>query len=407
MPLQSFGDEGNPVLTAGMVMQFEGGVADNDLTNDISQVRDGNFVTGRFAEIYFQGEQTTDSGLVYGARVSLAADTPTRTNTYPGRKFIYFKGNWGSLELGEWIGPSSAMAISPMAQNVSGNGLFDHAAGSYIKAPNSGTAGGFGIDYHVTNGQYLGWFVTDYGDKISYYSPKMGGFQVGVSYQPDSALNAGPVANSITNGNGTGSNTVGAGGFTDVIGAGVTFDGASGDFSYKLSAVGTWGNAKDLAACQAAATTGTCVGVQSNKADDLEAWQIGAQIGYAGLTVAAAYYDDGGSGFREIDGADHEGFTIVGTYAFGPYTIGLNYMNSTNEHNARNATGFAAGTVGSTGTRTTVEEFEFTGIGGGIGYQMAPGLKLYADVGHFDFEGPAGSAENSGIVAYGGVYVSF
>jgi hypothetical protein len=65
------------------------------------------------------------------------------------------------------------------------------------------------------------------------------------------------------------------------------------------------------------------------------------------------------------------------------------------------------GGVGVTGDRTRVQEYEVDAYGFEFGYQMAPGLKLYADIGHYDFEAPIPELENSGIVTYGGIYVSF
>ena len=67
----------------------------------------------------------------------------------------------------------------------------------------------------------------------------------------------------------------------------------------------------------------------------------------------------------------------------------------------------AAASAGLTGVRTRVQDYDYTGIGGGVGYQMAPGLKLYFDIGHFDFDTPIPELDNSGVVGYAGVYVSF
>lgn len=441
MPLQSFGDEGKPILTASIVMQFEAGIADNDKPNGQDVIgttngkRDGKFVGGRFAEIWFQGELTADNGLTYGARISLAADQPTRTNTYPGRKYIYLSGGWGSLELGDWIGPSSVLSISAMAQEVSGNGMFDHAATEYIKTPNSGltTMG----DFQVNNGSYIGWFLTDFGTKVSYYTPVIAGFQAGVSYSPTSdnvgqSLSNRGGANAALNNNGGGATN-----FSDVVGVGVRYDGEAGDLTYAAAFTATWGNADDTTACGAlagGATAGACNPLSLDR-DDLQSWNVGAKVGFAGFTLAGNYYDDDGSGYRKIEQAQVDGWTMVGTYEFGPYKVGLNYMKMDIEHNAlwASRTGFGgtggtpgapvaprvainafaapaalvAGTAGVTGDRTRVQDYEYEGIGGGFGYQMAPGLKLYVDVGHFEFDTPIPELDNSGIVAYGGIYVSF
>ena len=432
MPLQSFGEGDKPILTASIVMQFEAGIADNDKPNGQDVIgttngkRDGKFVSGRFAEIWFQGELTADNGLVYGARISLAADTPTRTNTYPGRKYIWLSGGWGSIELGDWIGPASGLAINPMAQEVSGNGLFDHAATEYIKIPNSGlTPPG---DFQVFNGNYLGWFVADFGTKVSYYSPKIAGFQAGASYSPTTDN----IGQSLSNRGGTAQALNNNGGFSDAVGLGVRYDGDFSGLTFGAAWTAVYGNADDTTSCSAlagGATTGTCTGIQHFKRDDLATWNIGAKVGYAGFILAGNYYDDDGSGFREIEQAQVNGWTVVGTYETGPIKIGLNYMTMEVEHNALWAarTGFGtAGTIaapigarnaintfalpftaGVTGDRTVVDSYNAEGFGGGVGYQLAPGLKLYADIGYFDFDAPIPELENNGIVGYGGIYVSF
>jgi outer membrane protein OmpU len=439
MPLQSFGDSGAPILTASIVMQFEAGIADNDkpggydVVGAVNGERDGSFVGGRFAEIWFQGELTADNGLVYGARISLAADTFTRTDTFPGRKYIYFSGGWGSLELGDWIGPESGLSITPMAQEVSGNGMFDHAGNEYIKAPNSGFTSGKG-DYQNANGNWLGWFL--FGTKVSYYSPVIAGFQAGVSYSPTSDN----VGHSLSNRGGASSALNNNGGYSDVIGLGVRYDGEAGGLTYSVAWTAAYGNADDTTSCSAlapgATTTtvaGACANVQHYKRDDLNSWNAGAKVGYAGFTLAGSYWDDDGSGFRQIEQAKSTGYTIIASYEFGPYKIGGGFTHQDIEHNAMYAvqTGFGTGGTpaapispqnalnpgtfalpfapGVTGDRSKVQQYDFQGFGGGIGYTMAPGLKLYTDIMYFDFDAPSGipQLENNGIVGYGGVYVSF
>ena len=255
------------------------------------------------------------------------------------------------------------------------------------------------------------------------------GLAAGVSYSP-TADNIGQSLSNTTqalNNSGGGPTN-----FSDVIGGGLRYDGDAGDFTYALSAVGTWGNSDDTTACAALAggsNTGVC-NFQTRDRDDLNAWNVGAKIGFAGFTLAANYYDDGGTGYRKIEQAQVDGYSVVGTYEFGPYKVGLNFMQMDIEHNALFAarTGFGtagtpaapisavtaintfavpAGAPGVTGVRTVVDDYEMTGIGGGVGYQMAPGLKLYWDIGHFDYDTPVAAMNNSGIVSYAGVYVSF
>lgn len=141
VPIQSFDEDGTPVLTAGMSAQFEGGVVIIDDKLDGPEKRDGGFVNGRFGEIYFNGELTADNGLVYGARIHFAssdfhfqtADDWGHSNAFPGREYMYFKGDWGTLELGNWPGPDSTLNFTPSPTTYKGIGGLDYAYKSYAE----------------------------------------------------------------------------------------------------------------------------------------------------------------------------------------------------------------------------------------------------------------------------------
>ena len=121
------------------------------------------------AEISFDAKATADNGLLYGLHMELdmddAGDRVDEAN-------VFFEGNWGRLELGDQDGAEDVMLYGG-TNNLVANGGYDGGAGSFfdfngVSASSPDMAG-------------------DTGDatKITYFTPRFGGFQVGVSYTPD------------------------------------------------------------------------------------------------------------------------------------------------------------------------------------------------------------------------------
>lgn len=410
MPIQSYDEGGEPILTASIVMQFEAGIADNDDTKASGVFpagrRDGRFVTGRFAEIWFQGEMTADNGLTYGARISLAADTPTRTNTYPGRKYMYFSGGWGSIEMGDWIGANSALSTTAIAKEVAGNGTWDHAYGDYFVVPGGLNSGR--LDYIFANGHYMGWF--DFGSKVTYFTPVLSGFQAGVSY----SVSTDNVGNSLSNRGGVaGFPDTGAvftndgplssqgvpGSFHDAVGVGARWDGDFGPVGVGVSWVGLFARADSVNCAGAGAAAAACFASttgQFGQREDMASWELGGKLTYAGFTLAMDYYDDGASGSYEGSNSDNEGVSAVLNYAFGPAVVGVAYQHRKNEHNVFD------GVLGG-----ATAEFEMNGYALSAGYTIATGLKWYADFLYSDFDGPTAATSAEGWTGYTGMFVSF
>ena len=105
----------------------------------------GGFVNGRFAEVYFDGEMTADNGLVYGAKIHMNTSDRSQYNTggYPGRQYIYLKGDWGSMEFGNWIGADSGLNLCPLACTYKGFGGLDTPYKDYILTPDNA------INHHI------------------------------------------------------------------------------------------------------------------------------------------------------------------------------------------------------------------------------------------------------------------
>ena len=338
VPIQSFDEDGTPVLTAGMSAQFEGGVAMVDDKVEKPDKRDGGFVNGRFGEIYFNGELTADNGLVYGARIHFSTsdfhharnDDWGNNNAFPGREYMYFKGDWGSLELGNWPGPDSTLNFTPTPTTYKGIGGMDYAYHSYVQRP----------DGAIANGNSPHWW--DQGNtKVSYITPSVSGFQAGISYTPQGhgywENDRAPSDRANT-------------GFQDKIGLAARWSGDFGGTTMGISVVG--GTSDD-----------------NTDADGMVAGQgmgyydVSGRVGFSGFVFAGSWWDYGDSGAAPGVEQEYTGWALNASYSFGPYGVELQYA-----HAEQNLSG------------APKSMNEFNGWAFALGYSVAPGLKWYGEV---------------------------
>jgi predicted porin len=120
------------------------------------------------AEIHFTGSTTLDNGLEVGARIELEGETE---EDQIDEAWLYFSGGFGEVRIG-----SLDDALGNLCVFAPG-GTSNFSAYS----PNQ-----WGANTLTTNSICFG--VDDVGDsqKIVYFSPIMGGFQLGLSYVPSS-----------------------------------------------------------------------------------------------------------------------------------------------------------------------------------------------------------------------------
>ena len=337
VPIQSFDEDGTPVLTAGMSAQFEGGVSMVDDKLEDPANRDGGFVNGRFSEIYFNGEMTADNGLVYGARIHFATSdyhyargaNASHTSNFPGREYIYFQGDWGSLELGNWPGPDSTLNFTPSPTTYKGIGGLDFAYHSYVQRP---------VDA-ISRSQSPHWW--DVGSKISYITPSVSGFQAGISYMPQTRggfeASHAPTDRANTS-------------WQDKIGLAARWSGDFGGTTMGISVVG--GTSDDDTN-----PDGTVGG------EGMGYYDVSGRIGFSGFVFAGSYWDFGDGGAAPGVEQEYTGWALNASYSFGPYGVELQYA-----HAEQNLSG------------ATRSMNEFAGWAFALGYSVAPGLKWYGEV---------------------------
>jgi len=258
--------------------------------------------------IDIRAEGTLDNGMVAGvlAKLQLGNDWNTVANAVNSngasfrQLYTYLEGGFGRFELGGVDGAAYKMHYtSPWF--VPGNG---------VDSPN------------IYNASLSPWRATTFSlmatnaNKVSYFTPRLAGFQLGLSFTPDATVS--PAANGLAL-----KGPYGGGGATTTSTVGEVFEGAinyAGSFSgVDIGLDGFY-------------VMGETDAFGANPRE----YGFGANLGYAGFTLGGAYYHSKDLapvpanfvGFtpQATDGIKTEVWTVGVSYATGPWTVGLAYL---------------------------------------------------------------------------------
>jgi len=310
-------------------------------------------------EIYFQGKTTLANGISVSMRVELEGNT---SNDMIDESFAAVEGAFGRIELGSTDAAGTKTLIGSPTP-VLGIGNFN-APGNFgantlrLYGSTTGNAS-------VAAGMQL---QDDDAEKISYYTPRFEGFQLGLTYTPRIAqdTNSAAIANLDSGASANYQHGFGAGlNFTRAFGA---MDVAASAGYYKLKKPT---NDAD---------------VNTTTISDPEAYSFGLQVGYAGFRVGGAYgvmknqWIEGnlapgnnnvvGSGGNFVSTLnDGEIYELGVTYTFGPAVVGANYNH-----------GSFAGSL-----LPGDEKYQIYSVSGR--YTLGPGVDVQAFVFHADMKG--------------------
>ncbi|MEI8395264.1 MAG: porin [Rhodospirillaceae bacterium] len=317
-----------------------------------------------------------DNGMEYGANL--------RVRTWLGngvvdadQAYVFTGGTFGRIEAGVTPGPNSQYGVAAPSGFGTGGVLGDWSdgpsmvpfTGSWLVNQNGYVGATFGSEFNfITNNNWA--------TKVNYFTPRFfgsddkTGLMGMVSYTPqnlsvgtavsrtdriaptnwltnDSACGYAPASN--------GSTALQGCNWKNIIEAGLRYDGTfsgvtvSGSFGYE----------------HGDAPIPTTLG--ATRFNDLDALQVGFQVGYAGFLVGGSYLDAGKSGYTKSATAGSLGvtrnttaqsaFTAGISYETGPVVVGFNYAH-----------GEDAGDMSLRGSRT-VDLYSV-----GATYTLAPGL---------------------------------
>ncbi len=331
-------------VNLGGFVTTQAGIFENDQANNSGR----DFRSKSEIRVRVKGE--TDNGMEYGARIDLLAAPDNTTNSR--RTGIYLQSDLGRFEMGDLDGASQQLSI--LAPTV-GIGQIN---GSYVNfIPTVSRPAGSVVD---TGGGMIRSLDTDQATKVTYYTPRLHGFQAGISYVPevDSSSSGESVQLSDSTGN-----------QHDALELGLQYRG-----NYSNGVNVRAGFTYDIAD----AKTGS-------SREDIRAWGLGAQIGYKNFTFGGGYVDNGDSNNTAGQANDNETAWNVGArYTTGPWGLAVSYIAEDYDTN------------GGRGTDTSGGEYDALVLGGS--YKIADGLTAGADLAFFDRNKDTGTDDNGYVL---------
>ncbi len=299
--------------------------------------------------IDIKAEGTLDNGLVAGvdAKLQLGHDWSVADALGQGNSgasfrqlFAYLEGDFGKFEIGGTDGAAYKMHYtSPWF--VPGNG---------VDSPNI-----LNVPVMLVRHSTFSLLATD-SNKITYFTPRFSGFQLGLSFTPTVAVTSsspsnlalGPSENGLT--------------------LAPKDHGVSNVFEAALNYAGTFGGV-DVGA-DVFYTKGDGDYISGYQGSPKE-WGAGLNLGYAGFTLGGAWYESndldykyGISDARKDASADV--WTVGLKYATGPWTVGVAYLDGQDNSG------------GNLGSRRDGRESQTVQLGGG--YNLGSGVDLGLDL---------------------------
>lgn len=340
-------------------------------------------------QLFLQPMATLDNGLQFGANIEIEGHVGERNaGAQVDEASLFFKGSFGEILLGKSDTPGNHMQFGApvgFGPEVNFSGLSSASLPSMLQFSNVHNSVRVGDD--LLRGTLGSTLVSNMGKntgaRLSYFTPRLAGFQLGASYAPDgpnSALNRQE--------------------FFDL--------GASYTNNFNVIEVGAsakWGRADDRA----------------DPTANPEYWGLGLNLGYGDFALGGSYAESSGSSLGHTDG---QAFDLGATYHRGRYGVSLNYLNGENidDENA------ALGTKEQLQAITLAASFSLTGIpersiepprpGAGYdsryGLQQGMGAMVFGYVSYTDFsedigDGGAGTPGDDvdGFVIGTGIRLTF
>lgn len=386
-----------PKVTVGGYANFEVGFVDDDIRDNTASQRGQAFRNDTRVDFKIDGKN--DAGLGYGGEINLLADTSADVQGRgfnASKTFVYVDGGWGRFEMGSNVGASTTMKVDAgnIARATGGiNGdwnYFANASTQFLAKGMSPLSYGNIGGQNTTNGtgsanNFTGDRTEENLNKVTYYTPRFNGVQVGLTYLPDQT-NRGQGTNGAGSPNpfgpDRGKNKLGLS--QNIFTGGINYDNKFGDVGFTLAAAGEIGSA------------------QNNAYDDLKAWNLGTSLSYMGFTLAGGYGDWGSSNTLKSSNSDDTYYWNVGlAYEYGPFGSSVTYLNSEFDCGTTVATTGAGGDCAAAGTN------DFESVSAGLDYKLAPGLTPYAEFTYYDQNAVGTANDNKGYVGIVGTQLNF
>lgn len=272
------------------------GVASNNSPDGVGRAHQA-FDVQHDGEIHFKASQTLDNGLKIRTRVELESSTQS---DQIDEAYVDISGKWGAIRIGAEDNAASLMntgTFGAWATNVGQNTNFDVT--DWVLRP----SGGFTFD--LTQRLELGEGDSE---KITYFTPRVGGVQVGVSWIPSGEEEA----------NGSIAGTEGTA--IDVSRAWAL----ATNYRAKLGGVGVGMAAGYMAGNQPG---GQAAGEGGDFGGDPKGWTMSGAFSFSGVKIAAGYQSRK-SITNDSSGAvaDSNELSFGAKYKFGKNHVSAGYL---------------------------------------------------------------------------------
>jgi predicted porin len=294
-------------------------------------------------EIFFKGKTKLDNGIEVGVNVQLEA---TQNGDQIDEQYMFINGGFGQIIIGDENSAQYKMHYAPSdfgigmnsGDNTVWNKPVEDAEGDSIsmtghyRSPFGATA----VEPDAVNDSA----------KISYFTPRVSGFQLGLSYAPDAAQDG----NALPNRDAVNS---------DYIMVGANFKQKMGGMSVGIS--GGYGTVTD------AAEGGT----------EPEATNFGIKLGMGGVSAGVSY-----ANFSDSGNNDQEGINAGVAYSSGPMGVSLAYY-----HGEKDGNNGSAATLDGQAERDVIHL--------SAKYAMGPGVTFAGTLGHAVYSSDDADIDNS------------
>lgn len=261
-----------PALQLGLGGYISGYAVYTD-QDDVGGVSTREFDFRKDTEVHLNGEVALDNGITAGAHLELLTDRADGANTVE-ESYLYLSSSWGRINLGEEDGAAYLLQVGAPSGDDKVDGIRPDIA--------TITAG---------NGGYLDYAHDDFGysNKLTYITPVFNGFQAAASFTPSieptsAATNAGFTLGGLAM---TGDGPLN--GFTPSVA-----DDTAGHFENGMEIAARYEGSFDaidlaLGAGYSTASTEDDGAAGTVGSDDLQTWNVGANIGWGAFGLGAAY----------------------------------------------------------------------------------------------------------------------
>ena len=301
------------------------------------------FSTVSDGEIHFKGKTKLDNGISVGVNVQLEAQ---QGGDQIDEQYMTVSGGFGQIIIGDENSAMYKMHYAPSDYGI-GMNSGDNTAWNKPVSDAEGDSINMGSHYRSPFGAtYIEPDAVNDSAKISYFTPRVSGFQLGLSYAPDGSQDN----NGLPNRDAVNS---------DYIMVGANFVQKMGGMSVGIS--GGYGTVTDAAAG----------GVEP------EATSFGIKMGMGGISAGVAY-----ANFSDHGTKDQEGLMAGVAYSSGPMGVSVSYY-----HGEKDGNNGDAATLDGQAERDVIHL--------SAKYAMGPGVTLAGTLGHAVYSSDDADIDNS------------